>query len=146
MDESPERQTWPKGNPPKPPKIEKTCSLPGCEVKFFVRSLNRDERFCSSAHRVEYHRVAEQLGDRILRGYMAVSGKSQKACVLEALSSGKWIALGRMFPYVNLNCVSKLRKKGHDIRCRIVFRDDIMRRQAEYRLVAPAMNGETNGV
>ena len=131
-----------KGKAPKPPQVEKTCALPGCEVKFSVRSLNRDERFCSSAHRLEYHRIAAQLGDRILRGDIGVTGKSQKQCVLETLASGKWVALGRMFPYVNLNCVSRLRKKGHDIRCRIVFRDELARRVAEYRLVLPPAQQE----
>ena len=106
-------------------------------MKFFVRSLNGDERFCCISHKSEYWHIASKLGDRILRGDIGVTGKSQKQCVLEALGSGKWIALGRQFPYVNLNCVSRLRKKGHDIRCRIVFRDDIMRRVAEYRLRLP---------
>ena len=122
-----------KGKAPKPPEVEKTCALPGCEVKFRVRSLNGDERFCKRDHKTQYWHIAARLGDRILRGDVGVTGKSQKQCVLEALASGKWIALGRMFPYVNLNCVSRLRKKGHDIRSRIVFRDELARRVAEYR-------------
>jgi hypothetical protein len=127
----------PKGKAPKPPKAEKTCAMPGCDVKFMPRSINPDERFHSHAHKIEYWHMASQLGDRILRGDMGVSGKSQKQCVLEALRSGKWIALGRMFPYVNLNCVSRLRKFGHDIRCRIIFRDELNRREYQYKLMAP---------
>jgi hypothetical protein len=126
-----------KGKAPKPPEVEKTCALPGCEVKFSVRSLNRDERFCSSAHRIEYHRIAAQLGDRILRGDIGVTGKSQKQCVLEALASGKWVALQRLLPYVNLNCVSRLRKQGHDIRHRAVFRDETRRLEHLYKLFPP---------
>ena len=126
-----------KGKAPKPPKLEKTCALPGCEEKFQVRSINAEERFHSPAHRVQYWHLAAQLGDRILRGDIGVSGKSQKECVLEALASGKWIALQRLFPYVNLNCVSRLRKQGHDIRHREIFRDELMRREHQYRLVLP---------
>ena len=122
-----------KGKAPKPPEVEKTCALPGCEVKFRVRSLNGDERFCKRDHKAQYWHIAARLGDRILRGDIGVTGKSQKQCVLEALASGRWVVLGRMFPYVNLNCVSRLRKKGHDIRCRIIFRDELARRVAEYR-------------
>ena len=122
---------------PKPIAGERACALPECGEKFKLRSINSEERFCSPAHRTAYWRQAGQLGDRILRGGMSVSGKSQKQCVLELLQefAGKWVdrPLQRL-PFVNWNAVSRLRKKGHKIECRMVWRDDIQRREYQYRL------------
>jgi len=127
-----------KGVAPKPIKAEKLCALPECDVTFAVRSLNAQERFCCAAHKAEYWRLSAQLGDRLLRGEMSVTGKSQKQCVLELLQSyeGRWVTrpLQRL-PFVNWNVVSRLRKKGYNIQCRMVFRDDILRREYQYRLL-----------
>jgi len=127
-----------KGQAPKPINAEKTCALPECDVRFFARSINVQERFCCAAHKAAYWHLAAQLGDRILRGEMSVTGKSQSQCVLELLESfeGRWVTRPiQRLPFVNWNVVSRLRKKGYNIQCRMVFRDDILRREYQYRLL-----------
>jgi hypothetical protein len=147
-------QTEIKGKRPIPPKGQKPCALPGCDVEFDLRSINSDERFCSRPHKDEYWRMAAKIGDQILRGGISVSGKSQKACVLELLQSfeGKWVdrPLQRL-PWVNWNCISKLRKKGYEIESRHIYRDAFgqqvelfgrphgslgLRREYQYRLIS----------
>ncbi len=127
-----------KGKAPRPLAGEKLCSMPGCEVKFAPRSINSLERFCCAKHKQDYWHMAAQLGDKILRGDMGVSGKSQGQCVLELLQSyaGRWVdrPIARL-PFVNWNVISRLRKRGYDIQCRMIFRDDLQRREYQYRLV-----------
>ena len=129
------------GKAPKPIAAEKTCALPGCGLKFSPRSINPEERFCCADHKHKYWHFASQLGDKILRGDIGVTGKSQGQCVLELLQSyeGRWVdrPIARL-PFVNWNVVSRLRKKGHDIQCRMIFRDDCHRREYQYRLVVRA--------
>lgn len=126
------------GAAPKPIVGERACALAECEMIFRLRSINSEERFCCQAHRTLYWHQAAQLGDRILRGGISVSGKSQKQCVLELLQefAGRWVdrPLQRI-PFVNWNVVSRLRRKGHRIECRMVWRSEQKKREYQYRLV-----------
>lgn len=116
---------------------QKTCALPGCGVKFPPHIRCRDPRFCSTRCKNEYWRLAAEIGDRALRGRTA-GGKGQLDQILAILRqcAGRWVDRPmQRLPYVLWGTrVSELRRKGYDIRCRRVWREDLMHSEYQYRL------------
>ncbi len=115
--------------------IERRCGYQPCGRMFTQRNPSGAARFCSSACKNRYWADAGAIGDRVLQGQFLVTGKSQATAVLEVLrASSGWIALSLTCPFVNLNVVSKLRKRGMNIKCRRVWSDARHRTEYEYRL------------
>jgi hypothetical protein len=74
----------------------------------------------------------------VLSGQVRITGKSQNQTILELLleHQGHWLDRPRQrLPFVLWNSrVAELRRRGYDIKCRRVYREDIQQNEYQYRL------------
>jgi|SRR5580700_801422 hypothetical protein len=117
---------------------QKTCKLLSCEKVFTPKDPAGAAVFCSRQCKDQYWDLAAQIGNRVLSGQMTITGKSQNTTILELLleHQGHWLDRPRQrLPFVLWNSrVAELRRRGYDIRCRRVYREDIRGNEYQYRL------------
>lgn len=113
------------------------CALPGCAIIVKKEGNVKHARFCSVAHKNEYWHLAAQIGDRALSSLN--SGKSHPEQILDLLKSraNHWVDRPHQrLPHVLWGTmVSRLRKRGYNIECRRLWREDVMSNEYQYRLV-----------
>jgi hypothetical protein len=130
----------PTGNHPESYSRLVSCQLPGCLNRFLPgRTQTKNPRFCCGGHRVKYWKLAQSIGDKVLRGdysglaMVVSSGKTQESQIRNVLveAAGEWVSIRKKLPFVlwNSRRISDLRKKGFVIECRK------MKSEYQYRLV-----------
>ena len=119
--------------------VFKTCKLPTCGKVFTPQDPIGAGTFCCRQCKEEYWRLAAEIGNRVLSGQMSITGKSQNATILDLLFDhvGMWLDRPRQrLPFVLWNSrVAELRRRGYDIRCRRVYREDIQQTEYQYKLM-----------
>jgi len=113
--------------------VENGCGLPGCD-KPRKSGNNNMGRFCCQACKDEYWHMAQQMGDQILRK-IAAGSQSKRVYGLLLDRVNRWTA--RPKEPVFRDAVTKLRRRGHDIKCRRAFNGTLGRTEYEYMLVMP---------
>src|SRR5271169_2511631 len=129
--------------PPRPAEfrsmVSKTCKLPTCSKVFTPQDPIGAGTFCCRQCKEEYWRLAAEIGNRVLSGQMSITGKSQNATILDLLFDhvGMWLDRPRQrLPFVLWNSrVAELRRRGYDIRCRRVYREDVQQTEYQYKLM-----------
>lgn len=121
--------------------VRRLCKLPSCGIEIKPKGPGATVGlFCCIEHKNQYWRLAAEIGDRTLTSLaVAKCGKSHSEQVLAVLRrcAPAWVDRPmQRLPYVLWGTtISKLRKRGFDIRCRRVWREDVMRNEYQYKLV-----------
>ena len=132
-----------RGRPPRPAEfrsmVSRPCKRPDCPTTFTPQDPAGTGEFCSRRCKEEYWRLAAQIGNRVLSGQMSITGKSQNEMVFDLLWErvGLWLDRPRQrLPFVLWNSrVAELRRRGYDIRCRRVYREDVQQTEYQYKLM-----------